>query len=488
MPPSEKRQAEVVARASAESAIPMRVVERSIAGLDSDIVSGSIGAGARCWSDDDDAAAVRPFMKENMMRLTTALTIALTMGWLVPSHAQAQADWPDYADAVVAADGSGQFNSVQAAIDAAPTASPQHRWIIYIKAGVYKELIYIQREKRYLCLIGEDAEKTVLTYDLHAKVVGLDGKPIGTFRTASAFIDADDFTAENLTFENPAGTQAQALAVRVEGDRVTFRNCRFVGWQDTMLLNHGRQYFEDCFVSGHVDFIFGAATAFFERCTIVCRKDGYITAASTPEGQPHGFIFSNCKINAEDLELAAALEELWKDRAQLSYIVQNPPLALRSIWDSRVRAHLVQHTFPAETAGSRRAALEEILRCRAYSFLAVPAWMEFIHMMDLSIGTRLHGNMLALQAGVPTVFVHHDLRVAELIDTMKLPAIHMNEVGSLPGFLASYPEHYRRYIDTRRELHANYVDFLKKERLAPTKQLIGLMKTESEEGEAQDCA
>ena len=77
----------------------------------------------------------------------------------------------------------------------------------------------------------------------------------------------------------------QALAIRVDGDRAAFRNCRFVGWQDTILLNRGRQYFEGCYIAGHVDFIFGGATAFFERCTIVARRDGYITAASTPGGR-----------------------------------------------------------------------------------------------------------------------------------------------------------------------------------------------------------
>jgi len=119
-------------------------------------------------------------------------------------------------------------------------------------------MIYIQHEKRFVHLIGENAEKTVLTYDLNANLIGKDGKPIGTFRTPSTVVDADDFTAENLTFENSAGPVGQALAIRVDGDRVVFRNCRFLGWQDTILLNHGRQYFEDCYITGHVDFIFAA--------------------------------------------------------------------------------------------------------------------------------------------------------------------------------------------------------------------------------------
>ena len=196
----------------------------------------------------------------------------------------------------VATDGTAQFSTVQQAIMAVPAGSATNRVIIHIKSGTYKELIYIQREKRFFHLVGENAEKTVLTYDLNANMKGPDGKGIGTFRTPSSVIDADDFTAENITFENSAGPVGQALAIRVEGDRCVFRNCQFLGWQDTMLLNRGRQYFENCYIAGHVDFIFGAATSFFEKCHIHCLRDGYVTAASTPDNQAFGFVFSNCTI------------------------------------------------------------------------------------------------------------------------------------------------------------------------------------------------
>ena len=199
----------------------------------------------------------------------------------------------------VSTDGSNQFKTVQEAIMAVPAGSPTNPVIIHIKPGTYKELIYVQREKRFFHLVGEDPEKTMLTFDLHANLKGLDGKPIGTFRTPSTMIDADDFTAENITFENSAGPIGQALAIRVDGDRAAFRNCRFLGWQDTILVNRGRQYFENCYIAGHVDFIFGAATAFFEKCHIHCRGNGYITAASTPDNTPYGFVFSDCTITGE---------------------------------------------------------------------------------------------------------------------------------------------------------------------------------------------
>jgi pectinesterase len=215
-------------------------------------------------------------------------------------------------DIIVAQDGSGRFKTVQEAIMAVPSGSPADPVIIRIKPGTYRELIYVQHEKRFFHLVGEDAAKTVLTFDLYAGMQGPDGKPIGTFRTASTVIDADDFTAENITFENAAGPRGQALAIRIEGDRVVFRKCRFIGWQDTILANRGRQYFEGCYICGHVDFIFGGATSFFENCHIHCRANGYITAASTPDNQPFGFVFSHCKITGESPEVKTYLGRPWR--------------------------------------------------------------------------------------------------------------------------------------------------------------------------------
>lgn len=199
----------------------------------------------------------------------------------------------------VAADGSAPFSSVQSAIMAVPAGSRENPVVIHIAPGTYKELIYLQREKRFFKLVGENPTNTILTFNLYAGITNAEGKPIGTFKTPSTTIDADDFTAENLTFENAAGPVGQALAIRVDGDRASFRNCKFLGWQDTILLNRGRQYFENCYVCGHVDFIFGAATAWFEKCEIHSLRDGFLTAASTPVDVPFGFVFSNCKITGE---------------------------------------------------------------------------------------------------------------------------------------------------------------------------------------------
>lgn len=222
-------------------------------------------------------------------------------------------------EVVVAQDGSGQFTNVQAAIMSVPMGYATNPVIIRIKPGTYKEQIYIQREKRFFHLLGEDATKTILTLDLNANLLGLDGKPIGTFRTPSTYIDAEDFTAENITFENSAGPVGQALALRIDGDRAVFRNCRFLGWQDTILVNRGRQYFENCYIEGHVDFIFGGATCYFERCKIHCLKTGYVTAASTPDTNKFGYVFNHCEISGAE-GAKTFLGRPWRDFAATVYL------------------------------------------------------------------------------------------------------------------------------------------------------------------------
>jgi pectinesterase len=240
----------------------------------------------------------------------------------------------------VATDGSGQYKTVQEAVMAVPAGSADNPVIIRIKPGTYKELIYVQHEKRFFHLVGDDAEKTILTYDLYAAMIGPDNKPIGTFRTPSTYIGADDFTVENITFENTAGTRAQAgqaLAIRVDGDRVVFRNCRFLGWQDTILIDRGRQYFENCYITGHVDFIFGGATAFFENCHVHIRGNGYITAASTPDNQPFGFVFSHCQITSETPELKTYLGRPWRAYSAVIFLNTEMSAVVRPVgwhnWD-----------------------------------------------------------------------------------------------------------------------------------------------------------
>jgi len=224
-------------------------------------------------------------------------------------------------DATVAPNGSAKYKSIQDAINAAPQlTSADKAWTILVRAGTYNELVYVQREKRFIRLIGEDAAKTIITYDLNANMKGVDGRIISTFRTPTVVIDADDFTCEGLTFENSAGRVGQALAIRIDGDRDVFRDCRFLGYQDTIFSNRGRHYFENCYIAGAVDFIFGGATDWFEKCEIHCVANGYITAPSTQENQAFGFIFSNCKIAGANDEVRTFLARPWRAYGSTTFL------------------------------------------------------------------------------------------------------------------------------------------------------------------------
>ena len=167
--------------------------------------------------------------------------------------------------------------------------------MIHIQPGVYQERIVVPYAKPFLTFRGDDPLATVITNNSHAGLPGPKG-PINTFATQTVFIQANDFTAENLTFENSAGNQGQAVALTIMGDRGIFRNCRFLGYQDTLLPQAGRQYFDRCYIEGAVDFIFGGASAWFDRCSIHVTANGYITAANTTRDQPYGYVFDHAKI------------------------------------------------------------------------------------------------------------------------------------------------------------------------------------------------
>jgi len=223
-------------------------------------------------------------------------------------------------------------------VDAAPDLAghPQaaRPFLIHIKPGRYEEVVTILPGRGPIKLLGEDAATTTITFANGASTLDTNGNPLGTFNSATAFIDSDDFSAENITFENSRGKGTQALAISVGGDRAIFRKCRFLGWQDTILLRQGRQSFVDCAIDGCTDFIFGAGTAWFERCAIHCTGSGYITAASTPEDQPFGFVFSHCTITAEP-GVTTYLGRPWRPYASVTYLDTEMSDAIRPEgWDN----------------------------------------------------------------------------------------------------------------------------------------------------------
>lgn len=230
---------------------------------------------------------------------------------------------------VVAKDGSGDFTSVQAAVNSLRSFKPEGRSCVYIKKGIYEEKVLIHSHKSEITLLGEDRDSTVIIWHDHANIPDGTGEPIGTFLTYTLRVDAPDFVCENLTIVNDAMTYnnpgwfsdnkdnanvGQAVALHVEGDRATFRNCRFLGFQDTVYTGNpdGREYFEDCYIEGTVDFIFGPATCWFERCHIHALRKGYLTAASTPEDHPYGYVFNRCLVTSRENVTGEWLGRPWR--------------------------------------------------------------------------------------------------------------------------------------------------------------------------------
>lgn len=268
---------------------------------------------------------------------------------------------------------SGDFTSVMAAINSIPKDN-RTPVTIFIAPGIYHEKITIDRPFVTLEGTGKSKDDTVLTFDDYANFIMEDGMKRGTFRSYSVFIDADDVVLKNLTIENASGdslTHGQGIALYADGDRLVINSCNIIGHQDTLFTGplppkeivkngfigpkqfapriHGRQYYTNCYICGDVDFIFGSATAYFEDCTIeslmripedkprdAINKDaadeekdeppklqiqGYITAASTPEGEEYGYVFDRCRLISRDCPPGTVyLGRPWRNYAKTVFI------------------------------------------------------------------------------------------------------------------------------------------------------------------------
>ena len=246
----------------------------------------------------------------------------------------------DIADMVVAQDGSGDFTKVQDAINAVP-GNKSIQTVICIKPGTYKEKLNVSADKKNLKLLGESYENTVLTYDDHAKT---------TKDYASTRIYADDFCADNVTFQNTIDSRkggSQAAALRVDGDRAVFYKCRIMGFQDTYYTGgNKRSYHKGCVIIGTTDFIYGNGIALFENCTIYNRKDSHVTAhcQKLKDGKPQnkfGYVFKHCRIKAYPGETVtkASLGRPWGNGARVVYLYCEIGSHIRdegwSIWRGR---------------------------------------------------------------------------------------------------------------------------------------------------------
>lgn len=241
----------------------------------------------------------------------------------------------------VAKDNSGDFNSIQQAVDSIPAGTPE---TIYIKKGIYKERVEVR--KNNVSFVGESRDDTIITESYYARMIMPDGSKRGTFRSYTFFVYADNFTASNLTFENAAGFGdefGQAIAVYAEGDNITFKNCKILGHQDTLFTGPlpmkekqpggftgptidgirrvVHQLYEDCYIAGEIDFIFGSATAYFKNCTLFALNrnqeiNAFYTAPSTYEGQAFGYVFESCTFTGNCPPKSVALSRPWRIHAK----------------------------------------------------------------------------------------------------------------------------------------------------------------------------
>ena len=217
---------------------------------------------------------------------------------------------------VVSRDGTGDFRTLQEAVESA-RAFMDYTVTIYVKNGVYKEKVIVPSWVENIDIIGEDRDKTIITYDDHANI-----NKMGTFRTYTVKVEGSDITFKNLIIENNAAQLGQAVALHTEGDRLKFINCRILGNQDTIYTGakFTRLYFKDCYIDGTTDFIFGPSTALFENCMIHSKRNSYVTAASTPKEAKYGYIFKHCKLTAEPGVDKVYLGRPWRPYAYTLFI------------------------------------------------------------------------------------------------------------------------------------------------------------------------
>lgn len=222
----------------------------------------------------------------------------------------------------VAKDGSGNYKTIQDALNSIPFNNNKPVNIL-IKNGIYKEKLILDSTKNFVTLVGENKFNTIITYDDHTGKISPAGDTINTFTSQSFLIRANDFMAENVTFDNNAGfSGGQAVAVQASGDRLVFRNCCFTGNQDVLFTPpaFSRQYYENCYIEGTTDFIFGAATVWFEKCHIHSKKNSHVTAASTPVEKNFGYIFNDCVLTGDTTLKNVSLGRPWRPYAAVVFM------------------------------------------------------------------------------------------------------------------------------------------------------------------------
>ncbi|HEY8996738.1 MAG TPA: pectinesterase family protein [Edaphobacter sp.] len=259
------------------------------------------------------------------------------------------------------------FPTIQNALDHHPWPGQGGRVYIEVAPGTYHERVIVTQLHPNVTLIGkgQKPEDVVITNSLNAKQAG------GTFFTQTVEVNGDGFQADNLTFENTAGNTGQAVAIAVRADRAIFKHCRFIGHQDTLFADYGRQYYVDSYIEGTVDFIFGNAAAVFERSELHELSPGYLTAQSrTSAGQTTGYVVVNSRVTADDAGLAGKpfyLGRPWRPYSRVVYINTELPASLAAAgWDPWGKESNKQTAYYAEFGNKGPGA----------NFLSRPDWVH----------------------------------------------------------------------------------------------------------------
>lgn len=252
-------------------------------------------------------------MIKNMTDTDIAKEMALNKGRNLREEAEGGVEWPEWLsagdrrllqsstvtpDVVVAADGSGNYKTVSEAVAAAPSSSSK-RYVIRIKAGVYRENVDVDKKKTNLMFVGDGRKTTIITASRNV----VDGST--TFNSATVAVVGERFLARDLTFQNTAGpSKHQAVALRVGADLSAFYHCDMIAYQDTLYVHSNRQYYINCYIAGTVDFIFGNAAAVLQDCDIHARRPNagqknMLTAQGrTDKNQNTGIVIQKCRIDA----------------------------------------------------------------------------------------------------------------------------------------------------------------------------------------------
>lgn len=249
-----------------------------------------------------------------MGKFVQTIGLWLAAGILAVGPLAAQEQWKR--DLVVARDGTGDYRTLTEALEAV-RAFMDYKVTVHIKNGVYKEKVVIPSWLENVEFVGEEAEKTIITYDDHAKINGM-----GTFRTYTLKVEGNNLTFRNLTIENNAAPLGQAVALHTEGDRLVFIGCRLLGNQDTVYTGRAgtRLCFYQCHIEGTTDFIFGPSTALFRECTLHSKANSYITAASTPLEVATGYVFDHCRLTAAEGVDKVYLGRPWRPYASTVFL------------------------------------------------------------------------------------------------------------------------------------------------------------------------